>query len=237
MSVDEELLAMTRVTKDMGATIKPGPMVVAGPDQVVTDAQFADVAAGSGLNGPFLADLVVSMAAHESMAINMYRALRTSVANPMLKTTFARFEQDSMAAVAVHLRLMDELGIPAYYISPAARMTEGLDGHMIMSMLGAGSADPLTIDLKAVEMVLLGSTMCVANTNLLREIGARAEDGAARLAIEQAVSDLAGAQLAHLEWATTTQQRMVLAVYDPAQARIEAESIKAVIAKLADKMP
>ena len=202
-------LTLTRVTRDMGATIKPGPMVVAPPEQVMTDAQLKDVAAGSDLNGPFIAELVVSMAAHENMAVNMFRALQNMTTNPLLKSVFADFEQDSLEAVGVHAQLMTDLGIPMYYVSPAARLTEGLDSHMIMSFLAAGSADPLTIDLKTVEAVLLGATMCVANTSLLRHIANEAQ-GPAKAAMETAITKLEGPQSQHLEWAQKTQQQMVM---------------------------
>jgi hypothetical protein len=213
-------LSLTRVTKDVGATVKPGPMIVAEPDRVVTEPEMQNVAAGSGLNGPFLADLVVSMAAHENMAVDMYRVLRTYTSNPALQGAYKAFENDSLEAVAAHVQLMTELGIPMYYISPAARMTENLDNHMIMSFLGAGSADPLTCDLKTVEAVLLGATMCVANTRLLEQIG-QAADGDARDAIGRAVATLQGPQLEHLTWAEQTQQKMVLTmVQHPATQKL-----------------
>src|ERR1700710_815658 len=170
----EDRLLLTRVSADMGATIKPGPMVVARPQLVVTEEMQAGVA-GSRLNGPFIADIVASMAAHENMSVNMYVALRTLTNNPMLQSTYSAFEEDSLRAVAALVDLMDGLGVPMGYISPAARMTENLDNHLIMSFLGAGSADPLTIDLKTVEAVLLGATMCVANTTLLAAIANEAE--------------------------------------------------------------
>ena len=223
--------ALGRVTKDMGATIKPGPMVVVAPEQMKTDADFMHVAADSGLNGPLLADLVVSMAVHENMAVNMYRALQTVTTNPMLRSVFADFEQDSVKAVAVHAELMQTLEIPMYYVSPAGRMTEGLDAKMIESFLTAGSADPVTIDLKAVEAVLLGSTMCVANTGLLRAICDEAE-GATRTALQTAIDALHGPQTDHLEWATQTQRSMVLTMVKHPTAHKLAQFAETVVAKI-----
>lgn len=230
-TMNADTLTLTRVTKDMGATIKPGPMVVAAPGQILTDESLKDVAAGSGLNGAFLADLVVAMAAHENMSVNMFRVLQTTTTNPMLRSTFATFEADALQAVAAHAELMGQLGIPMYYISPAARMTEGLDSHMVMSFLTAGAADPLTIDMKAVEAVLLGSTLCVSNTALLAAIGEEAE-GDAKTAIQAAVQQLAGPQRAHLEWAQQTQQRMALALVKHKAMHKVMEFTETVIAKV-----
>jgi hypothetical protein len=115
-------------------------------------------------------------------------------------------------------------------------MTEGLDSHMIMSLLGSGSADALTIDMKAVEMVLLASTMCVANTDLLRQIAAVAE-GDARAAIQAAVEQLEGPQMEHLEWAQATQQRMALTLVQHPITHKLAQFAEDVVAKLAGKAP
>lgn len=234
--MDADVLTVTRITKDMGATIKPGPMVVAAPEQVVTDADLAEVAPGSGLNGGFLADLIVSMATHETMAVHMYRVLRTMTVNPTLHGAFQAFEDDSLQAVAVHMQLMGQLGIPAYYLSPAARMTEALDSHMTMAFLAGGSADPLTTDMKAVEAVLLGATMCVANTDLLRQIALEA-DGDAKVALDAAVAQLEGPQRAHLEWARDTQQRMALALVRHPIAEKFAGFAEGVVAKLKGLTP
>jgi hypothetical protein len=236
MTMDAETLAITRVTKDMGTTIKPGPMVVAAPEQTVTDKMLSDVAPGSGLNGPLLADLIAAMATHENMGIGMYRALRTAVANPMLVSTFEQFEADSLAAVEVHVVLMEALSIPWPYVSPAGRMTEGLDSHMIMSFLGTGSADPVTIDMKAVELVFLGSTMCVANTDLLRQIGEVAE-GDTRAAIQAAVAELERPQLEHLEWAQQTRATMALTMVQHPTTHKLTRFAEQVVAKLTGKQP
>jgi hypothetical protein len=200
---------VTRITKDTGATIKPGPMVVAAPEQTVTDEMLQNVGVEAGLNGPFLTDQLAAMAAHENMGVNLYRVLQGLVVNPMLQGRFAQFETESLQSVVVYEQLMTRLGAPIRYISPAARMTEGLDGHVIMSFLAAGSADTLTLEMKAVEAVLLASTLCVANVSLLALLAEQVE-GETQQALNDAVQQLKGPAQEHLDWARTTQERMVM---------------------------
>jgi hypothetical protein len=219
----------------MGATIKPGPMVTAEPECITTDADLADVARESKLNGPFLADLLAAMATHENMSVNLFRALRSLTPNPMLTRAFSRFELESLEAVAVHVTLMEMLGVPQYYISPAARLTECMDGHLVQSLLGSGSADQLTIDMKLVEAVLLGATMCVSNTALLARIGEEAE-GHTRAAVQQAVAALEGPQRQHLQWATETREKMVLALVQHPLGQKLAQFTETAIAKLTGPM-
>ncbi len=56
-------------------SVKPGPMLVALPVQTVDDAAHTSFAAGSGLNGPFLADLLSGYVMHERCGIALFRAL------------------------------------------------------------------------------------------------------------------------------------------------------------------
>jgi hypothetical protein len=229
-------LALTRITKDMGATVKAGAMTVAEPDRLVTQDMLKDVAPGSGLNGPFLADLVVAMAAHENMGVNMFRVLQNLTANPMLQSVFADFEKDALEAVGVYSILMSALDIPMYYISDAARMTEGLDSHMIMSFLEGGSADALTIDLKGVEAVLLAATLCVTNTMLLGKIAAETE-GDTKAALDAAVAQLEGPANEHLAWAEQTRQKMVLALVQHPTTHKLMEFAEKVVAKVTGTAP
>jgi hypothetical protein len=236
--MDQNILTLTRVTKDMGSTLKPGPMVVAGPDQTMTDELLDDLgtAGDSGLNMAMLADLVAAMSVHENMGVNLYRTLQTITVNPMLRSAYADFEQDAIDAVAIHAGLMETLGIPMHYISPAARLTEGMDSHMIMSFLEAGSGDQLTIDMKTVEATFLASSMCVANTELLRKIGEEAE-GEAAAAIEQAVLQLEGPQTEHLAWAQQNRERMALMLVKHPITHKVMEWTENTIAKVTGKAP
>ena len=63
-----DTMIQTPVTWDTGAVAKTGPMMVVNPERSVTDEDLVDVGAGSGLNGPFLADLIASCATHEGRA-------------------------------------------------------------------------------------------------------------------------------------------------------------------------
>jgi hypothetical protein len=208
--MDTTTIDLLKVTKDLGATLKPGPAVFAGPGQVCTDGDFGDISATTGLNGPMVADLLSAMAAHENLGTNLYRMLGRTSDNPALIATFNRFEADAVAAVGVYRRLFDALDVPWRFVSPAARMTEAMDAKLQEAFLLAGSADPVTVELKRVEAVLLASTLCVANTAILRSLGDELDAGPIREAIAEAVAALEGSQQEHLEWAAQTQRTMAV---------------------------
>ena len=227
-------MAQTKITKDTGATIKPGPMVVAGPEQVVADDDLAQVAAGSGLNGPFVADPVASMAAHENDGIALFRALGAMTANPMLQAKYRQMRQDAEQAVGAYESLITTLVGRVSYISPAARMTECLDGKILEAFLGSGAADPLVLELKGIEAVLLASTLCVANVSLLDQIATGVDDGPVKTALERAVGELRGPSEEHLEWAASTQRTMVLSQARSALAQKGMAAMETVVGKIKD---
>jgi hypothetical protein len=233
---------VTRVTKDTGATIKPGPMITAHPDQVVTDdapalASFASEG-DTGLNGPFVADLLSSCLAHENMGKNLFQMLGQTTANPALQAQYAHFRGDALTAVETYKTLITALGGNPHYASPAGRMTEGLDQKMIESFAaGGGSADPLTLDLKGVEAVLLASTMCVANTMLLSSLAEGLDEGSpVRTAMETAAAALLPVQEGHLSWAASMQRSMVLTQARSRFAQGAAAAVEGVAAKVKDAL-
>ena len=224
----------TAVTWDTGATAKPGPMTVVHPERTVTDAELADVAAGTGLNGPFVADLLVSCAAHENMGVNLYTTLGAQTQNPMAQKQFAKFREDSRLAVGIYEELMTQLGIPVGYISQVARMTEAMDAKLVEAFLLSGSADPMTKEVKGVEAVMLASTLCVANASLLEQLCEGLDEGEAKTAMRAAVDQLAPVAAEHLEWAARMQHQMVLTQANSALAQKAANLAEKLVGKVKD---
>lgn len=152
----------------------------------------------------------------------------------MLVAAFKQFEADAVAAVEVHRRLGEALGVPWRYASPAARMTEAIDAKLQESFLLAGAADPVTVELKRVEAVLLASTLCVSNTAILKALAAGLEEGPTRRALEEAVAELEPVQTAHLEWAAERQQDMTIAQARSALAQKGAMAAETVVGAAKD---
>ena len=230
---DNEL--STPITWNTAAVAKPGPTMVVHPDRLVADDQLSQVAAGTGLNGPFIADLLASCTTHERTGLNLFKALEARTNNQMAKHRFSQFQTDAVTAVGVLERLMEQLGVPLHYASPPARMTEAMDSKLLEAFLLTGSADDLTVELKGVEAVLLASTMCVANTALLRSIAEGLDEGSdARTAMETAVNTLMPVQEEHLEWAASMQQELVLAQAKSSMAQKAGAAAEAVVGKVRD---
>lgn len=201
-------MAMTRHQKDSGTTIKPGPMSTTEPDLILTDEALEDLMVINEGNPAFIADTIVSFAVHENMGINLFRALEGMTQNPILRPRFAQMMAEARRSVEVYEQLQQHLGIPLGYISPAGRCTEAMDQSLIASFLTAGSADPLTFEMAAVNATFLASSMCVANVELLNEIASGISDEKAVAAIENAVSELEPLAREHLEWATNARIAM-----------------------------
>lgn len=227
-------MAHNVITKETGATVKPGPMIVAEAPRVKTDEQLASVAADSGLNGPFIADLLSSAVTHERMGVNLFRFLKAQTNNPVLGAKYGQLREESERCVDAYEELITALGGDVVYASPPARMTEGMDQHLISSFLASGSADALVQELKGVEAVLLGATLCVANTELVARLAQEAKDGPSKQAMLRAVTLLLPAQQEHVRWARETQQTMVVTQAKHPLAQKVGQVAEAVVGKIKD---
>jgi hypothetical protein len=229
-----DTLNATPVTWDTGGMATPGPAMVVHPDRQVVDADLSGVADGSGLNGPFIADLLASCAAHERLGLNLLKTLEARTNNPVAKHRFNDFQADSLAAVAAYEELMANLGVPGGYTSPPARMTDAIDTRMVSAFLLSGSADQPTLELKGVEAVLLASTLCLANISLLRSIAETLDEGPVTTAFESAADKLSPPATEHFEWAAKMQHELVLAQAKSGLAQTVTAAAEAVVGKVRD---
>jgi hypothetical protein len=201
-------MTMTRFRKDTGTIIKPGPMITAEPDMIVTDEQIEAVMVLEDGNPAFVADSIVSFVVHERLGIQLYKVLTGLSNNPVLKARFKEFLADSEQAVDVYEQLQEHLGIPLAYIPPTARMTEGMDQKIIESFLNSGSADPIALEMAAINAVLTASSLCVANVELLGVIADGMTDEKAVAAVRNAIAELEGPAVEHVEWAKNARRAM-----------------------------
>ena len=229
-----DTMIQTPVTWDTGAVAKTGPMMVVNPERSVTDEDLVDVGEGSGLNGPFLADLIASCATHERTGVSLFKSLEARTNNPAAKHRFNEFQSDAMEAALAYEALADDLGVPLRYASQPARMTEAIDTRMLSAFLLSGAADQMTLELKGIEAVLLSSTLCVANASLLSSIAEGLQDSPARTAMEAAVAKVLPPAEAHLEWAAEMQHTMVLGQANSTLAQKATEVVEGVVGKVRD---
>ncbi|HZG94967.1 MAG TPA: hypothetical protein VEZ46_09655 [Mycobacteriales bacterium] len=111
-------MVTTILTHDTGGMLKPGPMLTVAPDREQTDDALSGVAAGSGLNAPFVADLLSACLMHERMGVPLFRSLGAMTANPALQPMFAQYRQETEQAVAVWEQLVTSIGGDPQYVSP-----------------------------------------------------------------------------------------------------------------------
>jgi hypothetical protein len=223
------------VTAETGAIIKPGPMVTAPPSVVVDDTDFAAFAEGSGLNSPFLADLLAACITHERLGVNLFRTLSALTQNPKLKPEYDRLAGEAEQASLIWGRLIRESGGNEQYVSPPARLTETMDNKVIEALLGSGSADPLSVELAGVKAVLVAATLCVANARTLEQIAEAAEGPAAEKMME-AATELGPMADAHYIWATDNLATMVMVQAKHPVAQKMAQAVETMAGKVKDAL-
>src|SRR4051794_34236492 len=114
-------MATLTPTKIQGATTKALPTVTAEPGCTVTDDALATTSETTGLNGPFVADFLSAMLTHERCGRHLYRSVEGRTHNPILKSRYAEFGQETERHAEILEQLIAQAGGNPNYVSPIAR--------------------------------------------------------------------------------------------------------------------
>lgn len=203
-------MAVLTPTYDTAATTKPSPMVYAPPRHEMTDEMLAERLGGLGLNAAFVADIMSAALTHERCGRHLYRSVAGRTANPMLKSNYEHFGEETERHVEVLESLITALGGDPNYVSPAARATEATDARILEStFLLSGSVDLMTAEMTMLEAVLLAETIDHSNWVAMEALGNELPDGQLRQEFLDAVTTVLGEEEAHLDWASETRLKMI----------------------------
>ncbi|HEX7135560.1 MAG TPA: ferritin-like domain-containing protein [Iamia sp.] len=201
----------TNAAHHLGATAKPAPMVAIDPERLMLDEDLAAMADGTGLNGPFVADVLSDMLMHERCGFHLYRSVAGRSNNPMLKRRYEEFGAETEAHIDVLEQLITELGGDPGYTSPISRITEKYDlGALEGSFLLSGSVDLMDQEMAMLNAVVLAETIDSANWETLAALADTLADGDVKDAMTRAVEKVLPQEVDHIGWARQMRQQMIL---------------------------
>lgn len=199
-------------TADTGATSEPSGLTHVDPARLLLPTEKDEFLAGSGLNGPFVADLLSDMTAHERGGAALYRSVGGRTHNPMLKQQYEHFEHQTIEHVEVLETLIARLGGDPGYVSPSARATERAGLSLVEStFLLGGSVDLVTQELVMLDAVLLAEAKDHANWSGLSQLVAEFPEGETRNAVQEAVDRVEPEEEEHIGWAQHTRAKLISA--------------------------
>src|ERR687892_2860353 len=97
-------------TAATGAVSKPQEMTYVDPARTMTPDEDEAFLEGTGLNGPFVADLLSDMLAHERCGAQLYRSVAERTNNPVLKRQYKHFGDETTEHVEILETLIAQLG-------------------------------------------------------------------------------------------------------------------------------
>jgi hypothetical protein len=197
-------------TAATGARSAPQEMTYVDPARAMLPDEKEAFLRDSELNGPFLADLLSDMLAHERCGARLYRSVAERTNNPVLQRQYRSFGEETVNHVAILEDLIDGLGGDPGYVSPAARATEksGM-GLLESTFLLSGSVDLLTQELVMLDAVLLAEAKDHANWSCLSALTDQMPVGELRGTFESAVGQVEPQEDEHLTWAQDTRCKMI----------------------------
>lgn len=203
-------MAILEPTAVTGARAATTPMTYVDPARVMLPDEKEAFLADTTLNGPFVADLLSDMLAHERSGARLYRSVAGRTNNPVLKQQYEHFGDETVDHAEILESLITELGGDPGYVSPAARATERSGTALLEStFLLAGSVDLLTQELVMLDAVLVAEAKDQANWSCLAAMVEDLPEGDERSALESAVDDVEVQEDEHLNWARDTRCNMI----------------------------
>src|SRR5690606_162675 len=155
--------------------------------------------AGTGLNGPFLADLFSNMITHERCGTHLYRSVAGRTQNPVLKRRYEQIEAQELRHLEILEELVTAMGGDPLCGSPIARATEKADSMLVEStfMLG-GSVDMMDQEMVMLDAVFLAEAKDNANWSALAAMVDSFPDGDIRDRVRTAVEEAQATEAEHL---------------------------------------
>jgi len=203
---------VTTTTKLTGGTaLLMTPTTVTEPETAMAPEQLAEFMADTGMNGTFLADQLSAMLAHEQCGYHLYQTVSALTNNPMLKAKYTEFGTQTEQHIGILEQLVTRLGGTPGYVSPAARMVHAMDSKMVEAVVAlSGAADENTCEQAMLEAVMLAETKDHANWKLLMQLSQQLPDGPAKEAFTEAVAPVEQQEDEHLEWASSTMEKLFM---------------------------
>jgi len=220
-------------TAATGARTGPAEMTYVNPAQMMPPDDLKEFLADTGLNGPFVADLLSDILAHERCGAQLYRSVAQRTNNPMLKKQYEHFGTETTQHVEILEKLIGQAGGDPQYVSPAARATtKAGTGLLESTFLLTGSIDLMTQELVMLDAVLLAEAKDHANWTCLARLTADMPDGKIRDAFSQAVDTVAPQEDEHLGWATETRCKVVSAQAKSRAAQVVGEAAETIVSRI-----
>ncbi len=224
-----------------GATSRSYGATSVDPRRALTEENLAAPFEGTGLNGPFVADLLSAMLTHERCGTHLYRSVAARSLNPMLQRRYQELGDETAHHVEVLEELVAGCGGDPMYVSPTARAVQRMDTSALEStFLLAGSLDPMVQEMAMLDAVILAEVIDHANWSNLARLADATPEGPIRDAMTAAVEAVEPEEDAHLTWALETKAKMTeLQATSPTMAKVgmTVESVTAVVRDMFSSMP
>jgi hypothetical protein len=216
-----------------GARAEPAGLTHVDPARLMLPSEKEEFLAGSGLNGPFVADLLSDMTAHERGGAALYRSVGGRTHNPVLKQKYTHFENQTVEHVEVLESLITRLGGDPGYVSPSARATERAGLNLIEStFLLGGSVDLMTQELVMLDAVLLAEAKDHANWSGLSQLVTAFPEGEIRDAVREAVDRVEPEEDEHVGWAQDMRSKLISAQVQSGAMRTVAAKAEEMVARI-----
>lgn len=202
--------AILTPTADNGASGKATEMTYGTPGRTMLGVATPPSEL-SQLNMDFVLDKLSDIVTHERCGTHLYRTAATRSNNPMLRSKYTKFGEQTARHVELGSQLVVLFGGDPMYVSPAARATEGLDAHLVQATyLLDGSADPVVAEMTLLNAVFIAETIDHDNWSSLKELVMSIDDSPLQQEALDIIAEIERDEDEHLDWARSMRARLTM---------------------------
>ncbi|HEX7095655.1 MAG TPA: DUF892 family protein [Acidimicrobiales bacterium] len=216
-------MATLTPTYGTGALTLPAPMITAIPERLFTEDMLgvANDRIG-GMNGAFLFGQLSMALQHERCGNHLYKSVAARTNNPMLKSRYEEFGNETARHVELLEELITAMGGSPQYVSPAARAIEKSDAGLLEStFLASGSVDVMTSEAVMLTAVMIAESVDHSNWQYLTSVCQELPSGDLRDLMQRITQEVTEQEDKHLTWATDTRAKLsMLQTKSSAMAKI-----------------
>lgn len=199
------------ITKDTQGKTFPALMTVVASDQEIDIKDMAVVGKDAKVKGHNLADLLSAISTHERGGAKLYRCVSELTEIDAWRQKYEEFGKQTENHIRICEETIKKIGGDPMYVSLSARMTELQNNKLMEFCLFVGSCDNQTLEIAALESVLIAELKCHANWHFVGELAKQFPEGKTKKALMEAVEQIEPQEDQHVEWAQTTWKKALTA--------------------------
>jgi rubrerythrin len=176
-----------------------------------------DYVSSATISIEILHDKLSEFLAVERGGLKLYDEALRIITDPQVSKKFEVFRDQTRKHESILMRVMEQFGLDASYVSPAAKVAQQKANGLLSTMTIPDGLPSKAAEINAIENIVLAETKDHADWEMLGKIARQSNDSRLRDVLKPAVSEVEPEEDEHLNWAKEQMARLEFAAISERQ--------------------